>query len=194
MKARAPLPIRSLNCQLEKSDEDLIRAIAKRDDNAMQLLFGRYRNFVFKFTRRMAANDAMADDVVSDVFLAVWRRAATSYDGRSTVATWLLGIARFKYLSEVRGRKEEAWDAGLAERMEDTADDPETALQHKETTEAVQQSLAKLSPKHGQVVELLYYRGKSMKEVAAIVGVSIPTIKTRVFYARRKLSESVRAA
>jgi RNA polymerase sigma-70 factor, ECF subfamily len=181
-------------CPIGSSDEDLIRGIANGDHKAMRLLFGRYRGFVFKFTRRMTSNDETAEDVVSDVFLEVWRRAAAGYDARSSVSTWLLGIARFKCLSELRSRKEDAWDAGRAERIEDLSDNPETALQHKEISEAIQLGLAQLSPKHGQVVDLLYYRGKSMKEVAEIVGISIPTVKTRIFYARKKLSAAVRAA
>jgi RNA polymerase sigma-70 factor (ECF subfamily) len=196
MKTSAPLAAKEGNPRsaAEMSDEVLVSGIAKGDHNAMRLLFARHRGFVFKFALRMGSSDATAEDVVSDVFLEVWRRAAAGYGARSSVSTWLLGIARFKCLSERRSRKECAWDAARAENILDIADDPETALQHKESSRALQKGLARLSSKHGQVVDLLYYRDKSIKEVADIVGVSIPTVKTRVFYARKRLSEVVNAA
>jgi len=73
----------------------------------------------------------------------------------------------------------------------DTADDPEVTLQKKNRAEALRQSLLQLSPDHREVIDLAYYHGKSVKEIAEIVSISEATVKTRMFYARRKLAELV---
>src|ERR1700746_4049958 len=71
----------------------------------------------------------------------------------------------------------------------DPADNPELVLQKKNQAELVRHSLARLSPEHGEVIDLVYYHGKSVREVAEIVGVAAATVKTRMFYARKKLAE-----
>jgi RNA polymerase sigma-70 factor (ECF subfamily) len=71
----------------------------------------------------------------------------------------------------------------------DPADDPEFLLQKKDRSELLRQSLARLSPEHGEIIDLVYYHGKSIKEAAKIVGVGEAAVKTRMFYARKKLAE-----
>src|SRR5947208_1021720 len=119
-----------------------------------------------------------------------WRQAA-SFKGRASVSTWLLAIARYKALSARRRRIDAELDARIASTIADPADDPEAALQKKNRSELLRDSLAQLSPKHGEVIDLVYYHGKSVKEVADIVGVAEATVKTRMFYARKKLAELV---
>ena len=135
----------------------------------------------------------MAEDLLSDVFLDVWRQAAT-FEARSAVSTWLLAIARYKALSAARRRPDAPLDDEIAVNVRDPADDPEVVLQKKDRAELLRHSLASLSPEHGEVIDLVYYHGKSVKEVAEIVGVAEATVKTRMFYARKKLAELVEAA
>jgi RNA polymerase sigma-70 factor (ECF subfamily) len=143
---------------------------------------------VYRFMLRMVRNEATAEDLLSDVFLDVWRQAG-KFEGRSAVSTWLLGIARFKALSVLRQRGEEELDDEQAGAIEDQADDPEITLAKKDKGEALRQCLTKLSAEHREVIDLVYYHEKSVDEVAAIVGVPEATVKTRMFYARKKLSE-----
>ena len=75
-----------------KSDEVLIGRIASGDRLAMQVLYARYHVRVFRFVVRLVRDEATADDVISEVFLDVWRQAGR-FEGRSTVSTWLFGIA-----------------------------------------------------------------------------------------------------
>jgi RNA polymerase sigma-70 factor, ECF subfamily len=98
----------------------------------------------------------------------------------------LLAIARYKALSARRRRT----DAELDE-VPDIADDPEVLLQKKNRAEALRQSLTRLSPEHREVIDLVYYHGKSLREVAEIVGIKEATVKTRMFYARKRLAELV---
>ena len=170
------------------SDEVLIGRIANGDRLAMQVLFARHHIRVYRFMLRMVRNEAAAEDLISEVFLDVWRQAE-KFEGRSTVSTWMLGIARFKALSALRRRSDEQLDDETAGAIEDQADDPEIALAKKDKSAVLRQCLTKLSAEHREIVDLVYYHEKSMEEVAGIVGIPEATVKTRMFYARKKLSE-----
>ena len=142
---------------------------------------------------RHERDEALAEDLLSDVFLDVWRQAA-AFEARSSVSTWLLAIARYKALSARRRRTDAELDDKVAATVADPADNPEVVLEKKDRAVQLRQSLASLSPEHGEVIDLVYYHDKSVKEVAEIVGVAEATVKTRMFYARRKLAEMVGAA
>jgi RNA polymerase sigma-70 factor, ECF subfamily len=172
------------------SDEMLIRRIAEGDQLAMRTLFGRHRVPLYRWLLRLVGDEALAEDLLSDVFLDVWRQAA-AFEARSSVSTWLLAIARYKSLSARRRRPDAELDEKVASRVADPADDPEVALQKKTRAELLRHSLARLSPEHGEVIDLVYFHGKSVKEVAEIVGIAKATVKTRMFYARKKLAELV---
>jgi RNA polymerase sigma-70 factor, ECF subfamily len=155
-------------------------------------LFARDRVALYRWLLRLVRDEALAEDLLSDVFLDVWRQAA-SFQGRASVSTWLLAIARHKALSARRRRPDAKLDTEIA-TVTDPADDPEVALQKKNRGELLRKSLARLSPEHSEVIDLVYYHGKSVKEVADIVGVGEATVKTRMFYARKKLAELVSAS
>jgi len=170
------------------SDEVLIARIAGGDRLAMQVLFARHHVRVYRFVLRLVRNEATAEDLISEVFLDVWRQAG-KFEGRSAVSTWMLSIARFKALSQLRRRPEEELDDETAERIEDQSDDPETALAKKDKGALLRQCLTALSAEHREIIDLVYYHEKSVEEVAGIVGIPEATVKTRMFYARKKLSE-----
>jgi RNA polymerase sigma-70 factor (ECF subfamily) len=170
------------------ADEVLITSIAKGDRLAMEALFARYRVRVYRFVLRMVRNEAIAEDLNSDVFLDVWRQAGT-FKGRSAVSTWIFSIARFKALTALKRRPTEELDEEKVDTIMDHADDPEVALAKKNKAAVLQQCLSKLSAEHREIVNLVYYQHKSVEDVAAIVGIPEATVKTRMFYARKKLSD-----
>jgi RNA polymerase sigma-70 factor (ECF subfamily) len=174
------------------SDELLIGRIAGGDRLAMQVLFARHHVRIYRFVLRMVRNEATAEDLISEVFLDVWRQAE-KFEGRSAVSTWMLSIARFKALSVLRRRGEEELDDETVGAIEDQADDPEVTLAKKDKGAALQQCLTKLSTEHREIIDLVYYHEKSVEEVAGIVGIPEATVKTRMFYARKKLSELLKA-
>jgi RNA polymerase sigma-70 factor, ECF subfamily len=174
------------------ADEVLIGRIASGDRLAMQVLFARHHVRVYRFVLRLVRNEATAEDLISEVFLDIWRQAG-KFEGRSAVSTWMLSIARFKALSVLRKRPEQELDDETAERIEDQADDPETALAKKDKGALLRQCLSALSAEHREIVDLVYYHEKSVEEVAGIVGIPEATVKTRMFYARKKLSELLKA-
>jgi len=169
-------------------DEVLIARIAGGDRLAMQVLFARHHVRVYRFVLRLVRNEATAEDLISEVFLDVWRQAE-KFEGRAAVSTWMLGIARFKALSALRRRPEQELDDETAERIEDQSDNPETTLAKKDKSSQLREVLSKLSNEHREIIDLVYYHEKSVEEVAGIVGIPAATVKTRMFYARKKLSE-----
>ena len=175
------------------SDERLMRRIANGDQLAMRTLFGRHRVAIYRWLFRLVRDEALAEELLSDVFLDVWRKAS-SFAGRSSVSTWLLAIARHKALSARRRRTHVELDGELASSFADPADDPELVLQKKDREQLLRHGLARLSPQHSEVIDLAYYHGKSIKEIAEIVGINEATVKSRAFYARRKLAQLVASA
>jgi RNA polymerase sigma-70 factor (ECF subfamily) len=175
------------------SDEMLIARIAAGDRLAMQTLFARHRTAVYRWLLRFVGNEAVAEDLLSDVFLDVWRQA-DRFQARSSVSTWLLAIARFKALSARRIRKEAELDETIEATVADPADNPEVMLEKKNREEFVRAALNNLSPEHKEVIDLVYYHEKSVDECAQILGVPSGTVKTRMFYARKKVAEMVKAA
>jgi RNA polymerase sigma-70 factor (ECF subfamily) len=173
------------------SDEVLIGRIANGDRLAMQVLFARHHVRVFRFVLRLVRNEATAEDLISEVFLDVWRQAG-KFEGRSAVSTWLLSIARFKALSVLR-RKPEAELDERRRAIEDTSDTPDVVLEKKEKADIIRKCLGGLSAEHREIVDLVYYHEKSVEEVAEIVGIPEATVKTRMFYARKKLAELLKA-
>jgi RNA polymerase sigma-70 factor, ECF subfamily len=174
------------------SDEVLIGRIANGDRLAMQVLYARYHVRVFRFVVRMVRDESTAEDLISEVFLDVWRQAGR-FEGRSAVSTWMLSIARFKALSALRRRPEQELDDQVAEAIEDTADDPHTALEKKDKGAILRKCLTGLSAEHREIIDLVYYHEKSVEEVAQIVGIPENTVKTRMFYARKRLAELLKA-
>jgi RNA polymerase sigma-70 factor, ECF subfamily len=175
------------------SDEALISRIAAGDRLAMQVLFARHHVRVYRFVLRLVSNPALAEDLISEVFLDVWRQAG-KFEARSAASTWLLAIARFKALSALRRKPEEELDEEAAGAIEDPADDPEVSVQKKDKGEILRKCLTALSPDHREIIDLVYYHEKSVEEVAVIVGIPEATVKTRMFYARKKMSELLKAA
>ena len=158
----------------------------------MQVLYARHHVRVFRFVIRIVRDESTAEDLISDVFLDVWRQAGR-FQGRSSVSTWMLAVARFKALSALRRRPDEKFDEDSTAGIEDGSDDPHTSLEKKDKSALIKRCLAGLSVQHREIIDLVYYHDKSVEEVAAIVGIPENTVKTRVFYARKRLSELLKA-
>jgi RNA polymerase sigma-70 factor (ECF subfamily) len=142
---------------------------------------------------RLVRDEGMAEDLISEVFLDVWRQAGR-FEGRSAVSTWMLAIARFKALSALRRRPDEELDEETASAIEDPTDDPGTTLEKKDKGAMIRKCLVGLSADHREIIDLVYYHEKSVEEVAQIVGIPENTVKTRMFYARKRLAELLKAA
>jgi RNA polymerase sigma-70 factor (ECF subfamily) len=178
--------------QSDSSDVTLIRSIAAGDKHAMQLLFARHNVRVFRFLVRFVGDKSAAEDLVSEVFLDVWRQAGR-FQGRSQVKTWLLAVARNKALSALRRRSTEELDEEAVAAIEDTDNNPEVTIQTRQTSEILLNCLTQLSPAHREIIDLVYYHEKSIDEVAKITRVQRNTVKTRMFCARKRIAELMSA-
>jgi RNA polymerase sigma-70 factor, ECF subfamily len=175
------------------SDEALLAAIAAGDQGAMQVLYARHHVRVYRFVVRLTRDRSLAEDIVSDVFLDVWRQA-DSFKGKSRISTWVLAIARHKALSALRARSDAQLDDNAASSLVDPADDAETMMNKRDRSATIQRCLAQLSAIHREVLDLVYYHERSVDEVAQIVGAPVSTVKTRMFYARKRMGDLLDAA
>jgi RNA polymerase sigma-70 factor, ECF subfamily len=172
------------------ADKTLLERIAAGDKLAMQALFAQHRTAVYRWLLRLIHDEALAEDLLSEVFLDVWRQAGR-FDGRCSVSTWLMAIARHKALSARRRKADAELDEIVQETVADPADDPEVALEKKGRDQLLRQALTALSREHREVVDLVYYHEKSINEAAGILRVPPATVKTRMFYARKRLASLV---
>ena len=177
----------------QQSDRELVERVARGDRAAVRLLFMRHHARVYRFAARQTGSDMMADDIANEVFLELWRQAP-AFEGRSEVSTWLLGIARFKALSALRKKKEEWIGDDDAAAIPDTADTPEVAVMKDDKATALRGMVNALPEEHRTVIDLAYYHAKSVAEIAEILSIPVATVKTRMFYARKKLGEALKAA
>jgi RNA polymerase sigma-70 factor (ECF subfamily) len=189
-RSTAAVPANAATSVKNSSDEILIERIAAGDKLAMQVLFARHRTRLFRWLLRFVGDETVAEDLLSDVFFDVWQYAGR-FEGRAAVTTWLLSIARFKALSARRRRTDVELDETIEATGADSADDPEITLQKKSRTELVRQAMSNLSADHREILDLVYYQEKSIEDCALILGIPAATVKTRMFYARKKLAALV---
>jgi RNA polymerase sigma-70 factor, ECF subfamily len=174
-------------------DQQLVGRIAAGDQTALRALYGRHQGRVFRFILRLVRRDAIAEELTNEVFLEVWRNAGT-FEGKASASTWLLSIAHHRAVSALRKRREEAWNEETAAELADTDDDPEVVAQKSDKGALLRRAIEQLSPEHREIVDLVYYHEMSIAEVSAVVGIPENTVKTRMFYARKRLSEILKTA
>jgi len=180
------------------ADETLIKQIAAGNKLAMRALFARHQVKIYRFILRIVRDTALAEDAVSETFIDAWQHA-NRFEGRSSVSTWLIGIARHKALTAAQRRPTESLDCEAAQNAVDPAGDPEAELGQKDTGAVIRRCLQALSAEHAEIIDLVYYQEKSIKEIVELLGIPDNTVKTRMFYARKRLAalvaaEGIRAA
>jgi RNA polymerase sigma-70 factor (ECF subfamily) len=174
-------------------DRELMRRMVARDQTAMSALYARHHVRLYRYLVRLTRNEAIAEELMNEVFLESWRKAA-SYEGRSSVSTWLISIGHNRAISVLRKRSEEALDDNMAVSIADEDDTPEVALQKSGKAAVMRACMDELSVDHREIIDLVYYHDKSVAEAAEILGIPENTVKTRMFYARKKLAELMREA
>jgi RNA polymerase sigma-70 factor (ECF subfamily) len=163
--ALAGRPISKFRSLNEQSDETLIKAITGSHADPVRSAHVRHSVRVFHFIARLVTDTARAEDLVSEVFIDVWSQAGR-FEGRSQVSTWILSIARFKALSALRRRRDAQLDETSTEMIADTADTPEQMVLSIDRNAQLRSCIARMSREHREVIDLVYYHGKSVEEVA----------------------------
>jgi RNA polymerase sigma factor (sigma-70 family) len=164
--------------------------VARQDKRAFEQLYRRYHRRVFHFVLRLVRHEGAADEVVGDTMFAVWQGAGT-FEGASTVSTWMFGIAYRQAMKLMdRNRKHSLVDSDdelLARTIDaDPATDPESVAMTDSYAALVQEGLAALPEGHRAVVELTAM-GHSSGEISEVVGCPENTVRTRMFHARQQL-------
>lgn len=176
--------------KLSKAEKDtiLLQKIAKGDQEAFKELYIGYQPRLIKFCSRILRNDvSLAADIADEALIAVWNSAGT-FSGKSQPSTWIHSIARFRLIAYLRKSKEVLLDDDSAAlSLIDESALPEEEISTDEKSAELRESIGKLSDKHREVIELVYFKELSVKEVAQVLDISENTVKTRMFYARNKL-------
>lgn len=166
----------------------LIKLDCRQGSLALQALYGRYQVRLHRFITSLTRNEAIAEELTNETFMEIWR-VAGNFEGRSAPSTWMFSLARFKTLSVLRKRSDAELDDDYAVSLKDEGDTPEQSTLKQDKAELIKLCLQQLSAQHREVIDLVYYHEKSIKEVAEIAGVPDNTMKTRMFHARKRLSE-----
>jgi RNA polymerase sigma-70 factor (ECF subfamily) len=172
----------------DSADRALLERIGSGDRQALRLLYGTYYHPLLRFVYRITSRLDLAQEGVNDVMLVVWRNSR-SFAGRSTVSTWIMGIAyrkALKLLASSRRWTERFAGAPYDEAVEHSVPFEEHSEQG-DLRDLLEEALRHLSVEHRAVVELTYFYGFSYEEIAAIAACPVNTVKTRMFHARAKL-------
>jgi RNA polymerase sigma-70 factor (ECF subfamily) len=185
-----PKPVRRSGRNASVEDAVLVRRVAAADRTAMQTLFSRHHIAVYRFVLQRLRDKALAEDVTGEVFLEVWLHAG-QFEGRSTVVTWILAIARRKILAARINPRGVQPDSDTA-ADQDRADDPDAPLQARDRSTVLRRCITRLSAEHREMIDLVYCQEQSMESVATILGIPRNTARTRMFYARKRLADELK--
>lgn len=163
----------------------LLRRVAEQDRYAFELLYRSYYRRLTRFLEHSTRAPQLIDEILDDTMLVVWRKAAT-FNGKSLASTWIFAIAYKKALKALK-RERHSVEILPDDDAPGSANSPETEFIERESSLALKGLLAALSVEQRAVIELTYYHGCSYKEIATIIGCPVNTVKTRMFYAHRKL-------
>jgi RNA polymerase sigma-70 factor (ECF subfamily) len=175
----------------ESPENLLLLQVAKRDREALAEVYARFQRPLFRYLFHLLGQKELAEDVLQEVMIIIWQKAHT-FQGTSPAARWIFGIAHHQAFKALRRdtnaaclELEAAWD------LADEAAAPETDLLLRTTHEEITKALACLTPEHREVLELAFFQDFACKEIAAIVGIPLGTVKSRLSYARRALKAAL---
>lgn len=176
-------------------DDELIALVARRDEAALGQIYDRYGGLVYAIALRITGDRQTAEEVVQDVFQAIWQTAAGYQPGRGACAAWVVGIARHRAIDATRSRRERARQREQTmgpDAPPEIPGGPDPAASDLDTREAVRAALASLPPAQRQAVELAFYGGLTRVEIAERLGEPLGTVKTRLRLAMLKLRDLLR--
>ena len=178
-------------------DGQLVQLVAQKDAGALEALYERYGRPAYSLARRILTDETLAQDVVQEVFLSLWRDARRFDAGRGTVATYLLSMTHHRAVDVVRReenlRRWRTSDEGL-ELEPDPKARVEDEVEASERRTEVRAALAELPAAQREALLLAFFGGYTQREVAALVGVPLGTVKTRMAAGMRKMKEALQDA
>ncbi len=171
------------------SDSDLLRSVAHGHESALAELFQRYNVDIYNYLLRLIHDRSVAEDLLQEVFVAVWRGAAR-FRGRSSVKNWVFRIAHNQAVTWLRRLSRLPQESELEDLGGEF--DVESLSLRRWRAEQVHEALDELTPSHRAVIELAFVHGLSYAEIAEVVGCPLGTVKSRMSYALRHLDGLLR--
>jgi len=183
----------------DSPDADLLRRIAAGDAAAVDDLYERFRRPAFALARRVLADDTLAEDVLQDVFLTVWRDPGAFDVRRGSFASWLMAMVHHKAVDAVRReesqrRRQTLAEKDLALREPVSTYDVEEEAWNRTVSQRVRAALGDLPESQREALTLAYYGGYTQREVAALTGAPLGTVKTRMLAGMRRLKTGLGGA
>lgn len=173
----------------ESAESLLLDRVAHKDSEALAQLYSRFARPLFSYLFHLVGQKELAEDVLQEVMVIVWQQAHL-YQGTGQVASWIFGIAHHQAFKALRRNRLDV-DLETAVELPDEVTVPEVELLRRTTHDAIARALACLSPEHREVLELAFFQDFSGKEIAAIVGIPLGTVKSRLSYARQALKAAL---
>jgi RNA polymerase sigma-70 factor (ECF subfamily) len=188
LASRAPTRLQRL------ADEELMQLAADNDAAAFAIIFDRHVDAAYALARRMCGPRALADDVVQEAFLAIWRTAARFDPARGSVRTWTLGVVHHRAVDALRRvgvhERRRASDEGIEETLEAPERTDANAIRGSEAKE-IKAALKGLPAEQRQAIELAYFGGFTHIEIAEITGAPVGTVKGRMRLGLQRLRGSL---
>ena len=181
----------------ESRDRDLVSRIARGDEEAFRGLFRRYAPTATALARRIVRQTFLAEEIVQEAFLAVWRDPNGYDERRGSVKSWLMGMVHHRAVDLVRreeSQRRRAEDARAADAVIESQDVAEVVVEElgvPEERRAVRAALGGLPAEQQQVIELMYFGGKSQSQIAESLGLPLGTVKSRTLLGMRRLKTAL---
>ncbi len=176
--------------QAQAVDVELLHAVARGDEVSLGTLYDRYRVILFGLLVRILNSREEAEDVLQEVMLQVWRRAADFDEQRGRPFTWLVTLARSRAIDRLRllGARQRLADSAARNSPDEASDAVKDTL-HAEQREIVQRALAELPEEQTRILMLAYFEGLTQSEIATKLTTPLGTVKTRMRSGMIKLRE-----
>jgi RNA polymerase sigma-70 factor, ECF subfamily len=174
----------------ELADEDLMQLVQRAEPSAFEVVYDRHSGAAFSLAYRMCGARQLAEEVVQEAFLSIWRSGARYDRTRGSVRTWILGITHHRAIDALRRGvvqdRHRASDAGIEERFE-SRDRTDVEVARREEMLEVRGALDVLPDDQRRAIELAYYGGFTQSEIAEMLGVPIGTVKGRMRLGMEKM-------
>jgi RNA polymerase sigma-70 factor (ECF subfamily) len=179
------------------ADEDLMQLLQRAEASAFEVVYDRHAGAAFSLAYRMCGARPLAEEVVQEAFLSIWRSGARYDRGRGSVRTWILGITHHRAIDALRRGvvqdRHRASDEGIEERFE-ASERTEAEVARREEALEVRGALDVLPDEQRRAIELAYYGGFTQSEIAEMLGVPIGTVKGRMRLGMEKMRDRLAPA
>jgi len=180
-------------------DEELMERLGYRDLGAFRALYDRYGNLVYSAALRVVRDAQIAEDMVQEIFLRIWRRPDSYVAQRGRFVTWLTSVTRNRAVDEIRSRgrryRHETASPEEQERELPAPDrnDPALRAEVSDQRRLILAALAQIPAEQRQIIELAYFGGLTQQEIAERLSQPLGTVKTRIRLGMQKLRAALTA-